>query len=176
MPFVGEIQLFGFNFAPYQWALCNGATFSIQQNTALFSLLGTTYGGNGTSTFQIPNLVSRAACNQGAGIGLTQRDIGEPFGDPSVTLTGNEMPRHNHGFLLYNQADATKRSNKPSPGNALLIPLQASPFPAAGTNPNTTFSPNMSTATGQNQPHENRQPALAITYGIALYGVYPSFG
>jgi microcystin-dependent protein len=173
--FIGEIQIFGFDFAPYQWAQCNGATLSIPQYTALFSLLGITYGGNGTSTFQLPNLVNYAACNQGTGPGLTSRQIGQPFGSPSVTLQSAQMPMHNHGFTLWNQPDATKRSNKPAQGSALIEPAVLEPFPGTGTSPNTTFSPNMSGPSGQGQPHENRQPALAINYCIALYGQFPQF-
>jgi microcystin-dependent protein len=174
--FVGEIQLFGFNYAPYQWAQCNGATLSIQQNTALYSLLGTNYGGNGTTNFQLPNLTSRTACSQGSGPGLSPRLLGQSFGDAGVTLTSNQLPSHNHGFQLWNQTDTTKRSNKPTSGSALLIPQQAQAFPAAGATPNTTFAPAMSGPSGQNQAHENRQPALAINYCIALYGTFPSFG
>ncbi|RDS81681.1 microcystin-dependent protein [Dyella monticola] len=174
-PFIGEIQVFGFNFAPYQWAQCNGATLAIQQNTALFSLIGTLYGGNGTSTFQLPNLAAQAACSQGQGPGLSQRDVGEAFGVDSLTLLTTEMPVHTHGFTEYNQPDTSKRTNKPSSGNALIIPFSTSPFPAVGTKPNTTFSPQMLNPNGQNQPHENRQPALALNYCIALYGVFPSF-
>jgi len=175
-PFVGEIQLLGFNFPPYGWAQCNGALLAIQQNTALFSLIGTTYGGNGTSNFQLPNLAGRAACSQGSGPGLSPRAAGEVFGDNSVTLLSNEMPAHTHGFVAYNQTDTAKRSNVPTPNSGLLVPLQAEPFPPAATAPNTAFSPQMLGQAGQNQPHENRQPALALNYSIALTGVFPSFG
>lgn len=174
-PFIGEIQLFAFNFAPVDWAFCNGAMMSISQNTALFSLLGTTYGGNGTSTYQLPNLVTRAACNQGQGLGLSMRVPGETFGEPGVTLGVSEIPSHTHGFLLYNQTDGTKRSAAPSQGFGLNVPHQSGPFPAAGTAPNTAFSPQMLGGSGQSQPHENNQPALAINYCVALYGVFPSF-
>lgn len=174
-PFIGEIQLFGFNFAPVDWAMCNGTTMSISQNTALFSLLGTTYGGNGTSTFQLPNLVARAACNQGQGQGLSPRTQGEIFGESSVTLGVSNIPSHSHGFLIYNQVDATKRSASPSQGSGLNVPHQSGPFPAAGTAANTSFSPQMLGPSGQGQPHENNQPALAINYCVALYGVFPSF-
>ena len=174
-PFIGEIQLFGFNFAPIDWAFCNGATMSVSQNTALFSLLGTTYGGNGVSTFQLPNLIARATCNQGQGPGLTPRMLGESFGESSVTLSVNEMPSHTHGFLVYNQTDANKRSAGPSQGNGLVSPRHIGPFAPAGTAANTAFSPQMLGGSGQSQPHENNQPALAINYCVALYGVFPSF-
>jgi microcystin-dependent protein len=176
--FTGEIQLFGFNFAPYQWSQCNGALLPIQQNTALFSLLGTYYGGDGRSSFGLPNLFDSAACNQGQGTGLSQRTIGETFGEPSVTLLSPQLPMHTHTFNLWNQSDTTKRSAKPTTNSALLVPLQTDPYPAAGTSSNTTFSPNMAAVAGPPggaQPHENRQPALAINYCIALYGIFPSF-
>lgn len=175
-PFVGEIQLFGFNYAPVQWSLCNGALLPIQQNSALFSLIGTFYGGNGTTNFQLPNLQGYAACSQGTGPGLSTRSIGEVFGDDSVTLVSNQMPAHTHGFTVFNQPDSAKRTNVPAPGNGLIMPLQADPFPAVGTTPNTSFNQQMLAPSGQGQPHENRQPALALNYCIALVGVFPSFG
>ena len=173
-PFLGEIQVFGFQFAPIQWAFCNGATLNIRQYTALFSLLGTYYGGDGVNTFQIPNLAARAACNQGQGPGLTQRDIGEPFGTQSVTLTTQTMPGHNHSFAVYNQPDSTKRANTAKAGNTLIVPGQADPFLVG--NGNTAFAPNMLGVTGGSQPHENQQPFLALNYSIALSGAFPSFG
>ncbi|OOG50916.1 tail fiber protein [Rhodanobacter sp. C01] len=173
-PFVGEIQVFGFNFAPYQWTQCNGATLPISQNTALYSLIGVNYGGNGTTTFQVPNLAARGACNQGNGPGLTPRVIGETFGNAMVALTSQQMPLHNHGFNIYNQPDSAKRSNKPSPGNSLVVPTQATPFLQAA--PNTTFAANMLASNGGNQPHENEQPYLALNFCMALSGAFPSFG
>jgi microcystin-dependent protein len=174
-PFIGEIQLFGFNFAPRGWALCNGATLAIQQNTALFALLGTQYGGNGQTTFQLPNFVSRAGCSQGQGPGLTPRTIGETFGENAVTLTTDTMPAHTHPFTVYNQNDTGKRASSPSPGNALGVPTLSSPF-AQNATPNAPFSPSMCMPTGNGQPHENRQPYLAVNFCIALQGVFPSFG
>ncbi|MGH8079226.1 MAG: phage tail protein [Lysobacter sp.] len=172
-PFIGQIQIFGFNFNPRGWAFCNGATLPIQQNTALFSLLGTQYGGNGTTTFQLPNFTNRAACNQGQGPGLTPRIMGETFGTSSVTLTALEMPIHNHGAQVYNQNDATKKAATPSPGNALGSPT-TNAFAAPGS-ANAPFAPNLIMPTGNNQPHENRQPYLASNFCIALQGVFPSF-
>ncbi|RUL69089.1 phage tail protein [Dyella choica] len=175
-PYTGEIQLFGFNFAPINWAFCNGATLSVSQNTTLFSLLGTLYGGNGQTTFQLPNLTTRGACNQGQGIGLSLRTQGETFGEAGVSLISNEMPSHNHGFIAYNQPTAAQRTAGPVANSALQLPHQADPFPAQGTVPNTTFAPTMLGVTGQSVPHENRQPSLAVNYCVALYGVFPSFG
>lgn len=174
-PFVGEIQLFGFNFAPVGWSQCNGATLAISQNTALFSLIGTYYGGNGTQTFQLPNLIGLAACSQGNGIGLTPRTIGENFGSNTVTLLANEMPAHTHGFELHTQRDITKCTNVPAAGSSLLIPTKVSPY-LPNVAPNTNFSPNMLGPSGGNLPHANQQPYLAINYCIALSGDFPSFG
>jgi len=172
-PFIGEIQLFGFNFAPYQWAQCNGAIMAIHQNTALFSLLGTQYGGNGTTTFALPNLTARVACNQGQGPGLTPRTLGETFGTQTVTLTSAEMPAHQHGLNLYAQPTPGLRASSPSSGNAISNPATSSPFAAPG--PLAAFSPNLIGPTGGSQPHENQQPYLAVNFCIALQGVFPSF-
>lgn len=118
-PYTGEIQLFGFNYAPYNWAFCNGAMLPIQQNPALYSLLGTNYGGNGQTYFQLPNFAGRAGCNQGNGPGLTSRTIGEVFGTQNVTLLSTEMPAHTHALTVYNQTDVSKRASTPSAGNSL---------------------------------------------------------
>ena len=120
-PFIGEIQLFGFNFPPRGWSYCNGVTMPIQQNTALFSLLGTQYGGNGQSTFQLPNLTTRGACSLGQGPGLSNRVQGETFGNALVTLTTQQMPAHSHGLVAYSQPDLTKRTNVPATGAAAAI-------------------------------------------------------
>ncbi|MFC5742323.1 phage tail protein [Dyella tabacisoli] len=173
-PFIGEIQLFGFNFAPMGFSQCNGAVMSISQNTALFSLLGTYYGGNGQNTYQLPNLMTRAACSQGSGVGLSPRTIGENFGEDTVTLLASEMPMHNHVFDLHTQRDVTKRTNVPSAGASLLIPTQISPF-LPNVAPNTSFAPSMLSPIGGSLPHENDQPYLAINYCIALTGIFPAF-
>lgn len=172
-PFIGQIQIMGFNFNPRGWAFCNGATMPIQQNTALFSLLGTQYGGDGRTTFQLPNFANRAACNQGTGPGLTPRAIGQNFGSNSVTLSTVEMPAHTHGVTISNQQVATKKADSPSPGNALGSP-NLNAF-APGNAANAQFSPTLVLPTGNNQPHENRQPYLAMNFCIALEGVFPSF-
>ncbi|WP_296224150.1 phage tail protein [Ralstonia sp. UBA689] len=174
-PFLGEIQLFGFNYAPYGWALCNGTQMSVSQNTALFSLIGTLYGGNGQTTFQLPNFCARAGCSQGQGLGLSSRTAGESFGEAAITLLSSEMPAHTHSMLLYGQPTQTVRSGTPSANDAMLSPLHAEPFPPAGTAPNTTFSPTMLGVTGQSLPHENQQPLLAMNYCISLNGDFPRF-
>lgn len=173
-PFVGEIQLFGFNFAPVNWSQCNGALLPISQNTALFSLIGTYYGGNGVNNFQLPNLAARVACGQGQGPSLSSRAIGDVFGEQNVTLLGTQMPQHTHSFNVYAQPDSTKRSNTPAAGNALSSPGKAAPFQPAGT-PSTNFAPDMIAATGNNEPHNNQQPYLGVNFCIALNGAFPSF-
>lgn len=174
-PFIGEIQIFGFNFAPRGWAFCNGATLAIQQNTALFSLLGTQYGGNGQTTFMLPNLCNRAVTQQGTGPGLTPRTIGESFGTNDVTLTQGTMPAHNHSLTIYNQSDASKRTGTPATGNYLGLPTTGTPF-VKNVPLDAQFSPFITSPVGNSFPHENRQPYLATNFCIALQGVFPSFG
>ncbi|RWA69325.1 tail fiber protein [Mesorhizobium sp.] len=174
-PFLGEIQVFGFNFAPRGWAFCSGSLVPIQQYSALFALLGVNYGGNGTTNFQLPNFAGRAGCSQGQGPGLTLRTIGETFGENSETLTLAEMPAHMHQFTIYNQPDVAKKAASPSAGNSLTSPTDTSAF-VAGAQPNAKFPANMIGFTGGSQPHENRQPYLALNYCVALQGVFPSFG
>jgi microcystin-dependent protein len=173
-PFLGEIQIFGFNFAPYQWASANGVTLPIQQYAALFSLIGTQYGGNGTSTFQLPNLIGRAACNQGNGPGLSPRVIGEPFGEFNVGLTTSTIPPHSHTMI----------ANEP-PVAAVPAPVTGAAWAKFGgtsslvvSNPPATvsFAPAAVNTTGGNIPHPNQQPYLALNFCIALYGAFPSFG
>jgi microcystin-dependent protein len=174
-PFLGEIQVFGFNFPPLGWASCSGSLVPIQQYSALFSLLGVNYGGNGTTNFQLPNFANRAGCNQGQGPGLTPRAIGETFGANGETLTTAEMPAHMHQFTIYNQGTTSKRAASPSAGNSLALPANSAPF-VANVQPNAQFPPTMIGPTGGNQPHENRQPYIALNYCIAMQGAFPSFG
>lgn len=175
-PFIGEIQLFGFNFNPRNWAFCNGATLPISQNTALFSLLGTMYGGNGQTTFQLPNFAGRAGCEQGQGPGLSPRSMGESFGVDTVALTSAQIPQHNHGINVYVQNDSAQRASAPVANGGLSIPGSTSTKPFASSAPNTTFAPNMiGPSQGGGVPHENQQPYLAVNFCIALQGVFPSF-
>ncbi len=174
-PFIGEIQLFGFNFNPRGWAFANGATLPISQNTALFSLLGTTFGGNGTTTFQLPNFAGRAGCSQGQGPGLSPRTLGETFGTNTVTLNSSQIPAHNHGVNIYSQSDGTKKSGSPAANAGLSTLGSGTAKPFINTPINTTFAPNMiqPSASG-GQPHENQQPYLGVNFCIALQGIYPS--
>jgi len=171
-PFVGEVQLFGFNFAPVDWALCNGATLAIAQNSVLYSLIGTYYGGNGQTTFQLPNLMARAACSQGTGPGLSQRTIGQSFGEFSHTLTSNEMPAHTH------QAQGFAGTGKRSPAPAANAALTGTGIFEGYINnqaPNTQLAQGTVGPFGGDQPHENQQPYLAANFCIALSGEFPSF-
>lgn len=176
-PFVGEIQLFGFNFNPRGWALCNGALLSVQQNTALFSLIGAAYGGNGSTNFALPDFTARAPTEQGRGPGLTDRTIGESFGQPSVTLTLNDMPAHSHLITYFGQTDTSKRTATPATGVALSVPTDAAAtlFHAPGPTLDTSFSLGMIGAVGNGQAHPNQQPYLAVNFCIALQGVFPAF-
>ncbi len=174
-PYIGEIQLFAFNFPPRGWSFCNGATLPISQNTALFSLLGIQYGGNGQSTFQLPNFATRAACSNGEGPGLSNRTIGQAFGNSQVTLSANQMPLHSHSLVAYAQPDLTKRTNVPTPGAALGLPGSASARAYETPPSNTTFAPTMLQNSGGDQPHDERQPYLAVNFAIALNGIFPAF-
>jgi len=179
--YLSEIRAMSFNFAPKGWALCNGQTMSIQQNQALFALLGTTYGGNGTTTFNLPNLQGRAPLHFGNGPGGAFI-LGQAAGEPTHTLLITETPSHNHALKAANvAADAIPTGVTPGPALALA---QAAAFEGAG-NPtipvsiystvasNATMAGNAISTVG-GQPHENRQPYLALNFCIALTGIFPS--
>lgn len=171
-PFLGEMQIFGFGFAPANWALCAGQIMPISQNTALFSLLGMNFGGDGKVTYALPNLQGSAACAVGQGPGLTERYIGEAFGSENVTLLPNEMPAHTHAFNVFNQGDGTKRHASPLPGDALSAPGTVTPF-VSGATVAGNFPPQMIGVAGGSQPHTNQQPYLALNFCIALQGIFP---
>jgi microcystin-dependent protein len=166
-PFVAEIRIFGFNFAPRGWAFCDGQILPISQNTALFSLLGTTYGGNGQSTFALPNLQGRAPMQPGQGQGLSLRDLGETGGTESVTLLQSEIPSHSHAMTA-SQSDAFERTPD---GQLLATGVGISQFAAPGAL--TPMSAQAVTTTGGDQPHNNMQPYLTLNFNIALQGVFP---
>ncbi|WP_266170875.1 phage tail protein [Dyella subtropica] len=173
-PFLGEIQLFGFNFAPFRWAQCSGQLMPISQNTALFSLLGTNFGGNGQSNFALPNFQGNVPCSQGQAPGLSPRDVGEIFGTTTVSLNSQEMAAHNHNMHIFGQPDATKRHGIPLSGDAVLIPGHDGPFTTSATS-NTTFPAAMTgPGGGSGLPHENQQPYLAVNFCIALAGIFPA--
>lgn len=169
-PFLGQIMMAGFNFAPRGWAFCNGQLMSIAQNTALFSLLGTYYGGDGKVTFALPNLQGRATIQQGQGPGLSSYVIGEMSGEQNLTLISTEMPMHNH------TANGTSVSgNQPSPINHIWAAESAGATSIyTNTPPNTTMNVMAIGLAGGSQPHNNLQPYLGITFVIALEGIFPA--
>jgi microcystin-dependent protein len=172
-PFLGEIRMFAGNFAPTGWALCNGQLLAISQNTALFAILGTQFGGDGVQTFGLPDLRGRVPLNQGQGPGLSNYVVGENGGSESVTLISNQMPQHNH---LLNVDNGGGGKNTPS-GNFLgAVSSSASEkFYSAGP-ANAQMSQNSIGMAGGSQPHENRQPFLCVSFIIALQGIFPSRG
>ncbi|MEP6539640.1 MAG: tail fiber protein [Bryobacteraceae bacterium] len=172
-PFLGQLALVGFNFPPYKWAFCQGQLMSIAQNTALFSLLGTTYGGDGRVTFGLPDLRGRIPIGNGQGPGLTDRQLGDLGGDESHTLTLLETPGHGHPVPV----NAGRPEGLTTPVNNYLGNPQAGTPYAPGNSPlNQHLAPAMSLATGGSQPHENRAPVIGLNWVIALSGVFPSRG
>jgi microcystin-dependent protein len=171
-PYLGELRPFAGNFAPRNWALCNGALLSIAQNNALFALLGTTYGGDGVTTFGLPDLRGRVAISQGQGPGLTNRVLGAQGGTETVTLTTQQLPAHTHQAYASAGAAASAQpsGNVPAtPGNGGLFYLP----PVSGQTQQDFPADTIQTA-GGSQPHDNIMPILAITYIIALQGIFPS--
>jgi len=170
-PFIAEIRIFASNFAPRGWAFCNGQLLPISQNTALFSLIGTTYGGDGRTTTGLPDLQGRAPMHPGTGPGLASRRLGQEGGVESVTLSEAQNPSHNHTInAAANPAEAPGPG--PSGGNALGRSVGGAYY-ATSTNPVPFNSATMQN-TGGGQAHNNLQPFLAINFIIALQGVYPS--
>lgn len=165
-PFIGEIKIFTGNFAPYGWAFCNGQTMNITQNTALFSLLGTMYGGDGKTTFALPNLQGRAPMHTGAGPGLTPRNVGQTGGDASVTLISSEMPQHSHVPQSVATATVSTTTGSVWAGGSRGSTLYA-------TAANTPMNPGALGVAGGSQPHNNMQPYLPMSFIIALQGIFP---
>lgn len=167
-PFVAEIRIFGFNFAPKGWALCNGQLIPISQNTALFSLIGTYYGGNGTSNFALPNLQGRAPLSWGQGPGLSDRFQGESGGVVNVALLQFEMPTHTHFSVPVSASSRADRANATS--NFLGNPADAT---YGGLPANANMNLSMVGVTGSGFPHNNLQPYLTMNFCIALQGIFP---
>ncbi len=165
-PFIGEIVMFGGNFAPRGWALCDGQLLSISQFQALFSILGTTYGGDGRTTFALPDLRGRASMHPGSGAGLTTRHLGERVGTETVTLNVNEIPAHKHGVQATNA-----NGNQNDPQNNILAD---EPAAYSNRNPQVLMNADMITNTGGGGAHDNVQPCLCVNYIIALQGTFPS--
>jgi microcystin-dependent protein len=167
-PFVAEIRIFPFNFAPKGWAWCDGQLMPLSQNTALFSLLGTTYGGNGKSNFALPDLQGRAPMHPGQGPGLSLHDLGETGGSETVTLLESEMPAHSHGLVARNFT-----ANSDIPAGLTVAKPGAGPNIYAPPGPLTSMSDQSLAPAGGDQPHNNLQPYLTFFFCIALQGVFP---
>jgi microcystin-dependent protein len=167
-PFVAEIRIFPFNFAPKGWAWCDGQLLPLSQNTALFSLLGTTYGGNGKSNFALPDLQGRAPMHPDQGPGLSLHDLGEAGGSETVTLLESEIPAHSHG-LRANALDPAD-TNVPGPNAALAVSTGGTLYQTAQ---DTSLAPDALGTAGSDQPHNNMQPYLTFYFNIALQGVFP---
>jgi microcystin-dependent protein len=168
-PFVAEIRIFPFNFAPKGWAWCDGQLLPLSQNTALFSLLGTTYGGNGKSNFALPDIQGRAVMHPGQGPGLSLHDLGEMSGSETVTLLESEIPSHSH-TLTASGSDGGDRSpaNEQFAVNVGGVNMYAPP-----SAPLTQLAPEALPPAGGDQPHNNMQPYLTFYFNIALQGVFP---
>ena len=170
-PFVAEIRILGCNFAPKGWAFCSGQLLPISQNTALFSLLGTTYGGDGRTTFALPNLQGSAPMQAGQGAGLSLRNLGEAGGAQSVTLIETEMPAHSHGA----QGVAGAGGQGPAPTTTWSDANERGiSTHTASSAQNVTMSPQGLAISGGSQPHNNLMPYLTLNFCIALQGVYPA--
>jgi len=166
-PFIGEIIMFGGNFAPRNWALCDGQLLSIAQNTALFSILGTTYGGDGRTTFGLPDLRGRVPMHPGSGPGLSSRKLGQKSGVENVTLNVNQMPSHNHLPEAYSDF-----GNQKGPGGNVPAMADDGERNYSSATPNANLDPTENA--GGSQSHTNVQPFLCVNFIIALQGLYPS--
>jgi microcystin-dependent protein len=166
-PYVGEIRMFAGNFAPNGWMFCEGQTLPISENDVLFQLIGTTYGGDGQETFNLPNLASRVPIHMGTGPDGTTYQIGEMAGTEQETLTVQQIPIHTHAMLA-----STDIPNASSPGNNLVGQAAAKFF--RNGSPSVQLNPQSLAPAGGSQPHENVQPFLCINFIISLFGVFPS--
>jgi microcystin-dependent protein len=174
-PFLGQISIYGFNFAPRGWAMCNGQILPIAQNTALFSLLGTTYGGNGQTTFALPDLRSRVPIHFGQGPGLSSYDLGQAAGSETDTLTVNQMPAHQHTYKPQQASsgaatDGVAVGNYPAKTDLNMYDPATSALDFMGASPN----PPVTSIVGGSQPFPILQPYLALNFCIALEGIFPS--
>jgi len=166
--FLGEIRIFATNFAPKGWAQCNGQLMPLSQNTALFALLGVTYGGDGKTTFALPNLQGRAPLQPGAGPGLTPHSLGEMGGSATVSLLTSEMPMHSHQLMHSGGAASVPT---PGPDNAFARTTTAQVYAPGDTS--APVNPQALAANGGSAPHNNMQPSLTLNFCIALQGIFP---
>ena len=168
-PYVGEIRMFAGNFAPNGWMFCEGQTLPISENEVLFQLIGTTYGGDGEETFNLPNLASRVPIHMGTGPDGTTYQIGEMAGTEQETLTTQQIPAHTHPFT-----GSTNLSQDTSPQGKVVGQTSASSFLYIQDTPDIPMNAQSITPVGGSQPHENTQPFLCINFIISLFGVFPS--
>lgn len=168
-PYVGEIRMFGGNFAPNGWMFCEGQTLPISENEVLFQLIGTTYGGDGQETFNLPNLASRVPIHMGTGPDGTTYQLGEQAGTEQETLTTQQIPNHSHPFT-----GSTANGTIVNPGGNVLAASTSSVQPLIQDVADTALSAQCITPAGGSQPHENTQPFLCINFIISLFGVFPS--
>jgi microcystin-dependent protein len=168
-PFVGEIRLFGFNFVPLDWLPCDGSLVAISEYETLFNLIGTTYGGDGQTTFGLPDLRGRVPIHQGTGPGLSTYVIGQQAGIETVTLTPNQLPQHTHPLPTSSAAAVST-----NPTNAVLAAGSSDPVFTDPTAPLVDMSAAAAGAVGGSQPHDNMMPTLTINYAIAAFGIFPS--
>jgi microcystin-dependent protein len=168
-PFIAEIRIFTFNYAPRSWAQCNGQLLPIQQNSALFSLLGVTYGGNGTTNFALPNLQGQVPMFWGQGPG-ENHVLGETGGSSTVNLLTTEMPAHSHTMTVFSAAAPSSTS----PDNQYLAEGACKPYGSSTLETNTVLNPQAVSVAGGSQPHNNMMPSLVVNFCIALQGIFPS--
>jgi microcystin-dependent protein len=168
MPFIGEIRMFAGNFAPAGWAFCDGTTLPISENDTLFLLIGTTYGGDGETTFNLPDLRGRAPIHMGTGSSGTTYQLGESGGVESVTLTTSQIPQHTHALQA-----TTATGTQPNPGGNVLANSQG-PQPYIQEGPDGNLDAQALSTAGGSQPHDNLQPYLGINFILSLFGTYPS--
>jgi len=168
-PFVGEIKMFAGNFAPRGWALCDGQLLAVSQNDALFSLLGTTYGGDGRTTFALPDMRGRIPMHAGSGSGLSQRLLGQKGGSETHTLSINEIPNHTHSVQALN-----KPGDSGNPEDRYWAASSGAPMAYSNADPDVNLAGEAIDSAGGNQSHYNMMPNLCINFIIALFGIYPS--
>jgi len=173
-PFVGEIRCFGFNFAPLEWAFCDGQLVPVSQNNALFAILGTIYGGDGVNTFALPDLRGRIPMHWGQSSSGLNTQIGQPLGAPEVTLLTTEIPQHTHQISAATAGEADERSASPTTASYMSNIKGAFLYQQVPVTPNTPFSQRAVSTTGGSQSHQNMQPYLSLNFCIALFGIFPS--
>jgi microcystin-dependent protein len=172
--YIAEIRIFGFNFAPVDWAVCAGQTIDISQNTTLFQIIGTTYGGNGQTTFNLPQFQDRTVVGAGQGPGLRNWPLGGAFGEPNHTLLITEVPLHSHSVLAGSPASAANLSAMPTSSSYFSHSNKGTRADTYSTSATTTLAGTAIGISGSSVPHPNIQPVLAMNYCISLFGVFPS--